>query len=89
MHDLPGLRFPLPEEIAMLRDTVRDFGAYPFSLPLVRHFDRLELDPHMTIFVGENGSGKSTLLEAMAVALGMNAEGGGDRKSTRLNSSHT
>ena len=27
MNDLPGLRFPLPEEIAMLRDTVRDFAA--------------------------------------------------------------
>lgn len=30
----------------------------------------------LTFLVGENGSGKSTLLEALAVAAGMNAEGG-------------
>ena len=28
----------------------------------------------VTVFVGENGMGKSTLLEAVAVALGFNAE---------------
>ncbi|MFE8152920.1 AAA family ATPase [Brenneria goodwinii] len=32
--------------------------------------------PDVTFFVGENGSGKSTLLEAIAVAMGFNAEGG-------------
>ncbi|MFE8103115.1 AAA family ATPase [Brenneria goodwinii] len=31
--------------------------------------------PDVTFFVGENGSGKSTLLEAIAVAMGFNAEG--------------
>ena len=30
----------------------------------------------VTFFVGENGSGKSTLIEAIAVAMGYNAEGG-------------
>ena len=29
-----------------------------------------------TVLVGENGSGKSTLVEALAMAAGMNAEGG-------------
>ncbi|PYI64915.1 AAA family ATPase [Arthrobacter livingstonensis] len=29
-----------------------------------------------TVFVGENGSGKSTLVEAIALAYGLNAEGG-------------
>jgi predicted ATPase len=42
----------------------------------VRGLDRLQLHPAVTFLVGENGSGKSTLLEAMAVALGFNAEGG-------------
>jgi predicted ATPase len=51
--------------------------AYPFTLPAVTELGRLELDPGVTFLVGENGSGKSTLLEAMAVAAGMNAEGGG------------
>jgi predicted ATPase len=39
--------------------------------------DELELDPAVTFLVGPNGSGKSTLLEAIAVAAGLNAEGGG------------
>ncbi len=37
---------------------------------------RLELGPGVTFLVGENGSGKSTLVEAIAVAAGVNAEGG-------------
>lgn len=49
---------------------------FPFSLPVVRSLGRLELHPQVSFFVGENGSGKSTLLEAIAVAMGLNAEGG-------------
>ncbi|WP_454196129.1 AAA family ATPase [Nocardia sp. Marseille-Q1738] len=52
---------------------------YPFCLPVVTHLDRsggLELAPGVNFLVGENGSGKSTLVEAIAVAAGMNAEGG-------------
>lgn len=37
---------------------------------------RLDLASAVTFFVGENGTGKSTLLEAIAVAVGLNAEGG-------------
>ncbi|WP_345378253.1 AAA family ATPase [Pseudonocardia yuanmonensis] len=37
---------------------------------------RLELGAGVTFLVGENGSGKSTLVEAIAVAAGLNAEGG-------------
>jgi predicted ATPase len=58
------------------RDKVASFDEYPFSLPVVRHLDTLELHPSVTFLVGENGSGKSTLLEALAVAWGFNAEGG-------------
>lgn len=36
----------------------------------------LDLTSNVTFFTGENGSGKSTLLEAMAVAYGLNPEGG-------------
>lgn len=50
---------------------------HPWELPLVEHLGAgLSLDAPVTFFVGENGSGKSTLVEALAVALGMNAEGG-------------
>jgi predicted ATPase len=63
-------------EVVLLRDKVPDFGRYPFSIPVVRHLDKLRLHPKVTFFVGENGSGKSTLIEAVAVAAGFNAEGG-------------
>jgi predicted ATPase len=52
---------------------------YPFSLPVVTHLastGRLDLDPAVTFLVGDNGSGKSTLIEALATAVGFNAEGG-------------
>jgi predicted ATPase len=55
---------------------VPSFDHYPFAIAAVRHLDQLELDPKATFFVGENGSGKSTLLEAIAIAVGFNAEGG-------------
>lgn len=63
-------------EIQLLRDGVRDFDAYPFSIPAVRHLDTLAFDPRVTLFVGENGSGKSTLMEAIAIRAGLNPEGG-------------
>ncbi|WP_405161412.1 AAA family ATPase [Nocardia sp. NBC_01499] len=56
-----------------------DMDEYPFSLPAVTHLAAsggLALSPGVTFLVGENGSGKSTLVEALAVALGMNPEGG-------------
>jgi predicted ATPase len=53
-----------------------DAGAYPFSIPAVRELGVLEPHPDLTFFVGENGAGKSTVLEAIAVALGLPAEGG-------------
>lgn len=53
-----------------------DPDRYPFNIPAVRDFGMLEPHPDVTFFVGENGAGKSTMLEAIAVALGMPAEGG-------------
>ncbi len=43
---------------------------FPFSLPVVRGWQRLELAAPVTFFVGENGSGKSTVLEALTAAAG-------------------
>jgi predicted ATPase len=53
-----------------------DADEYPFVIPAVRELGVLEPHPDVTFFVGENGAGKSTVLEAIAVALGMPAEGG-------------
>ena len=75
--------------ITLLRDRVASFEAYPFSLPCVRGLESLEPHPKVTFFVGENGSGKSTLLEAIAVALGFNAEGGSKNFSFSTRSSHS
>ena len=63
-------------EVKLRRDKVESFDKYPFSLPVVRHLESLDLHPAVTFLVGENGSGKSTLLEAIAVAWGFNPEGG-------------
>jgi predicted ATPase len=54
-------------EVKLRREKVSSFDAYPFSLPVVRHLEALDLHPAVTFLVGENGSGKSTLLEALAV----------------------
>jgi predicted ATPase len=54
-------------------------GCYPFTLPAVRCLAQaggLELPAGVTFLVGENGSGKSTIVEAVAVAAGINPEGG-------------
>jgi predicted ATPase len=69
-----------------------DEGRYPFNLPLVhaiRASGGFALSPGVTAIVGENGSGKSTLIEAIAVALGLNPEGGSRslRFSTRATES--
>ncbi|MGA7206529.1 MAG: AAA family ATPase [Specibacter sp.] len=54
-----------------------DPDTWPATLPPVRHIlqEGLELGK-ATVFVGENGAGKSTLVEAIALAYGLNAEGG-------------
>jgi predicted ATPase len=57
---------------------------YPWELAPVRaRLDGVALHPKVTYLIGENGSGKSTLLEAIALAAGMNAEGGSSSTKTR------
>lgn len=63
-------------EVSLKRESIEDFDTYPFSIPVIKHLDRLKFSPDVTFIIGENGSGKSTLIEAIAVALGFNAEGG-------------
>jgi len=75
--------------ITLLRDKVESFDQYPFSLPVVRALEQIDLHPHVNFFVGENGSGKSTLLEAIAVSLGFNAEGGSKNFSFGTRASHS
>lgn len=66
-----------------------DEAVYPFSLPAVRTLHSLVFHPNVTFLVGENGSGKSTLIEALAVAWGFNAEGGGREHRFGTRESHS
>ncbi len=52
-----------------------DDTGFPFSVPVVRHLEPIELSPTVTFLVGENGSGKSTLLEGIALAARLPAVG--------------
>ena len=69
-------RIPFLTHIQLRRELVPSFEVYPFNLPAIRGLDLLPLHPSVTFLVGENGTGKSTLLEGIAVALGINPEGG-------------
>src|SRR5712691_279884 len=77
------------QEVFLRRREVPSFERYPFSLPAVRHLNRLPLHPKVTFFIGENGTGKSTLLEAIAVAWGFNPEGGSRNFRFSTRASHS
>jgi predicted ATPase len=63
---------------------------YPWTLPAIAPLAAgLRLHPAVTYLIGENGSGKSTLLEAIAVAAGMNAEGGSSSFAFNTRASHS
>jgi predicted ATPase len=57
-------------------DKVADRAVFPFCIPAIRDLTTLSFDAPVTFLTGDNGSGKSTLIEAVAIALGFNAEGG-------------
>jgi predicted ATPase len=65
---------------------------YPWELGVVRALTApggLALHPAVTYLVGDNGSGKSTLMEALAVACGMNPEGGSSNFAFSTRESHS
>lgn len=53
-----------------------DTNRYPFNIKCLKKFEELRIDNSVTMLYGENGVGKATLIEAIAIALGMNSEGG-------------
>jgi predicted ATPase len=66
-----------------LKPPAKKRGGFPFDLPLVKEFARVEFRASVTFFVGENGSGKSTLIEAIATGAGSIAVAGEDVERDR------
>lgn len=64
------------KKVILQKDKIESFDKYPFNIDIVKNFEELNFDSPVTFFIGENGVGKSTFIEALAVALGMPAEGG-------------
>jgi predicted ATPase len=77
------------KKIALRFDKIDTFDEYPYSLPAIKNFETLTLHPKVTYLVGENGTGKSTILEAIAVAFGLNAEGGTANFNFSTNKTHS
>ena len=64
------------KEVRLERELVPDFSIYPFNIPVINQLKSISFSKPVTYFVGENGAGKSTLIEALAVSMGLSAEGG-------------
>lgn len=64
------------KKVVFEREKIQNFNEYPFNIEVVKNFNNLTFNKPVTFFVGENGVGKSTFIEALAIAIGLNAEGG-------------
>ncbi|MGQ8365845.1 AAA family ATPase [Glaciecola sp. 1036] len=80
---------PYLQKVKLKREKIFSFDAYLFSIPAVRELYEIDFSKEVTILVGENGSGKSTLLEAIAVAMGFNAEGGSKNFNFQTRKTHS
>jgi predicted ATPase len=76
-------------QATVLRDKISSPDEYPFSIPAIGHLREIRFEQPVTFFIGENGSGKSTLLEAIAVASGLNPEGGSRNFNFATRASHS
>jgi predicted ATPase len=57
---------------------------FPYDVPAVAAIEELALDAPVVLLAGDNGSGKSTIVEAIAEAMGFDAEGGELERSGEL-----
>lgn len=76
-------------QVRLLRDRVPSFAEFPYTIPAIGGLDEIDFEHPVTFFVGENGAGKSTLLEAIAVAWGLNPEGGSRNFRFATRNSHS
>ena len=80
---------PYITHLELVHERVPSPDTFPYTLPAIRQLTVLPFHPRVTFLVGENGSGKSTLLEAIAVAHGLNAEGGSRNFNFETRASHS
>lgn len=64
------------KEIIYDKHKLEDTNKYPYNIDVLKSFTRLKITSPVTFLIGENGTGKSTLIEAIAIACGLNPEGG-------------
>jgi predicted ATPase len=75
--------------VALKEEKTKNSNVFPFNIPLINKFKRIEFNKPVTFIIGENGSGKSTLLEAIAVSYGFNPEGGSKHFNFSTNDTHS
>jgi len=76
-------------QASLRRDKIASLADYPFSIPAIGNLDQIRFEQPVTFFIGENRSGKSTLLESIAVAWGLNPEGGSRNFNFATRASHS
>jgi predicted ATPase len=76
-------------EMSVVSERIGTPAEYPFNIPAINGLDVVRFNQPVTFFIGENGAGKSTLLEGIAVASGLNAEGGSRNFRFATRSSHS
>lgn len=76
------------KQVRLIKDVNRS-DEYPFSIPIIQNFEMLRFEKPVSFFIGENGVGKSTFIEGLAVALGLNAEGGTENFQFQTRDTHS
>lgn len=77
------------QKLRLKRENIENYNKYPFNIPCIKDFDELKFDTPVTFIIGENGEGKSTFIEALAISLGLNAEGGTQNFNFSTRASHS
>lgn len=76
-------------KIELLRDRIQSYEEYPFNIEIIKKFNELKLSKPVSFFIGENGIGKSTFIEALAIACGLNPEGGTENFHFKTKDTHS
>jgi predicted ATPase len=75
---------PGPYLTGLEKDPKHWGSGFPFDVPAVDQVETLDLGAPVTLLAGDNGTGKSTIVEAIAAAMGFDAEGGELERSGEL-----